>query len=280
MQTESFIDHTTVCTTNDVAAILRTLEEGKSVEPHWHNFFEFELVLSGKMIHKIGDKEYVLSRGDAYLISSNGFHSMDFPEETSLVNLGFRAEFVDDALRHFSGIDLRTICGSFSEEEIKQILLLCEQINTELDDRKLLNTTIISGIIAQIIIMLLRVSPTKQLPDNTNKLVQRALAYINEHFAEDLSLEEIARSLSITPNYLGKIFKSSLGYSFNYQLNKVRLKNACKLLLSTNEKTSEIAKKSGYKTPEHFYLTFKKMFGIKPSEYKQSNVDKKKVVFF
>lgn len=277
---EDFISHTSVCTTNDVAAVFRSLEKGKVIEPHWHNFYEIEIILSGSMLHKIGDKEFLLSKGDAYLISSNGFHSMEFPEEVTLLNIGFRAELLNDDLRHFSNIDLRTVCGKFNDNDIKKIIDLVSDINNELDKGELLNTTIISGIISQIVIMLLRVSPTAKMPSTTNTLVQKSLAYINEHFAEDISLEQIARSLSVTPNYLGKVFKLSLGYPFNYQLNKVRLKNACNMLLSTKEKTSEIAKKSGYKTPEHFYLIFKKMFGLRPSEYKQENIDKKKVVFF
>ena len=275
-----FLDHTSVCTTSDVLVDLRTLEKEKSIEPHWHNFFEFELILSGKMLHKIGDKEHTLTRGDAYLISSNGFHSMDVVEETVVLNIGFRAEFLTDELRNFSEIDMRTICGKFGTEEIDRILQISEQISYESKAEKLLNASIISGLVSQLVIMLLRVSPTKPLQNNTSLLVQRTLAYINEHFAEDVSLEEIASALSITPNYLGKIFKNSLGYTFNYHLNKTRLKNACNLLLSTNEKTSDIAKKSGYKTPEHFYLVFKKIFGIKPSEYKRANADKMKVVFF
>ncbi len=275
-----FLTHTSVCTTNDVAAITRTLEKGKTIEPHWHNFYEIEIILSGSMIHKTGDKKFLLTRGDAYLISSNGFHSMEFPEETTLLNIGFRSELLNDELRYFSNVDLRTICGKFSDKEIAKIMDLVNDINTEVSQSALLNTTVISSIISQIVIMLLRVSPSTKTAGATNTLVQKTLAYINEHFFEDVSLENIARQLSVTPNYLGKIFKLSLGYPFNYQLNKVRLKYACNLLLSTDEKTSEIAKKSGYKTPEHFYLIFRKMFGLRPSEYKQENIDKKKVVFF
>ena len=207
-----FLTHTSVCTTNDVAAITRTLEKGKTVEPHWHNFYEIEIILSGSMIHKIGDKKFLLTRGDAYLISSNGFHSMEFPEETTLLNIGFRSELLNDELRYFSNIDLRTICGKFSDKEIAKIMDLVNDINTEVSQSALLNTTVISSIISQIVIMLLRVSPSTKTAGATNTLVQKTLAYINEHFFEDVSLENIARQLSVTPNYLGKIFNKRSFY--------------------------------------------------------------------
>ena len=116
------------------------------------------------MIHKTGDKKFLLTRGDAYLISSNGFHSMEFPEETTLLNIGFRSELLNDELRYFSNIDLRTICGKFSDKEIAKIMDLVNDINTEVSQSALLNTTVISSIISQIVIMLLRVSP----PPHTN----------------------------------------------------------------------------------------------------------------
>ena len=103
----------------------------------------------------------------------------------------------------------------------------------------------------------------------TIKLVQKAMAYIHSNFRFDISLEQMAKDLSVSVNYMGAVFKKWVGVSFNEYLNTVRLKNACNMLETTDLSVKEIAFASGYKSVEYFLYRFKNNLKTTPTAYKK-----------
>jgi len=99
--------------------------------------------------------------------------------------------------------------------------------------------------------------------------VQKAIAYLNEHFLEKPSLAQLAEKLAFSPNYLGHLFKTQIGCTYNDYLNTLRLKYACGLLLSSKMSVKEIALFSGYSSVEYFMHIFKKRMNMTPVEYRK-----------
>ncbi len=98
---------------------------------------------------------------------------------------------------------------------------------------------------------------------------QKAARYINQHFMEDITLEEVAGVFFLSPCYLSRIFKQAHGMTFIDYLTRVRLDNAKILLKSTQDPINSIAKRVGYNDPKYFSTVFKKNEGCSPSEYRQ-----------
>ena len=107
-------------------------------------------------------------------------------------------------------------------------------------------------------------------------VIDQILKYIEQHYTEDLSLKTISRLFYINPVYLGRIFKISTGISFNDYINKIRIKEAKKMLRVDDYKISDIIKKLGYQNQEYFYRVFRKYEGISFADYNQNFKNKMK----
>lgn len=105
---------------------------------------------------------------------------------------------------------------------------------------------------------------------NFNTLIKRILDFINNHLSEDLSLKVLAAHFNVNPSYLGQLFKSETGQSFNNYLHQTRIEQAIKLLCNTSLNANEIALKVGYTNTNYFYTCFKKFTGKYPTNYRRS----------
>ncbi|MGL1890338.1 MAG: response regulator [Spirochaetaceae bacterium] len=108
------------------------------------------------------------------------------------------------------------------------------------------------------------------LPDaeNSNKLfIRKALEYITERFDQDLSLDEVASHVYLSPAYFCRLFKQETGENFINYIIKIRIKNAIKIMKSSNHKISEIGIMVGYKNSKYFSRVFKNHTGYTPSHY-------------
>ena len=101
-------------------------------------------------------------------------------------------------------------------------------------------------------------------------LVQNGMAYLNENYDRNLSLEEICDALGVSRNYFSFLFKKETGENVWSYLAKIRLNKAKQLLRTTNDKTYTIAYQVGYDNPSYFSKLFKKCTGMTPNEYRRS----------
>lgn len=104
----------------------------------------------------------------------------------------------------------------------------------------------------------------------SNYAIKKAIAYIRIHYAENISLEEIADRLDITPEYLSSLFNREVGINFTVFLRDFRLSHAKRLLKGTNKKVYEIAQEVGYPDSKYFNRVFKENVGISPREFRQA----------
>lgn len=105
----------------------------------------------------------------------------------------------------------------------------------------------------------------------SNSLVNSVLAHIHGHFAEDITLNNVASDLFVSPQYLAKIFKKHTGTSFNKYLNKTRIERAKHLLMNSKDSVKEISEKVGYMNVNNFYAQFKSYTGMTPKAYAEKH---------
>lgn len=94
------------------------------------------------------------------------------------------------------------------------------------------------------------------------------LAYLNEHFREDLSLQELSARFHISPSHMIHIFNPLFELSPMQYVIQRRIGEAQHLLLTTDCSASEIAGEVGIPNRNHFYSTFKRFVGLTPSAYR------------
>ena len=102
------------------------------------------------------------------------------------------------------------------------------------------------------------------------KLIAQAKRYIKENCTNDISLEEVAEHLYLSPVYFSKIFKQNTGENFIDYVVKLKINKAMEFLSDTKYKTYEISDMVGYKSTIYFSRLFKLHTGFTPSEYRKS----------
>lgn len=105
--------------------------------------------------------------------------------------------------------------------------------------------------------------------EREQKMKQRFKQYIEEHYAEDISLSTVADYMYMSPGYFSRYVKKLCGEKYIDYLIKVRLEKAQKLLLSENYKVSDVCEKVGFRSVQNFYRMFAKAFGVSPQKYRE-----------
>ena len=101
------------------------------------------------------------------------------------------------------------------------------------------------------------------------EIVDEAIKYIEENFAdEELSLNQLASHVNVSPNHLSTIFSQQTGHTFIKYLTEYRMNKAKEMLKCTSMRSSEISEAVGYKDPHYFSYMFKKTVGMTPTNYR------------
>jgi hypothetical protein len=102
-----------------------------------------------------------------------------------------------------------------------------------------------------------------------SKGVEQAVEYIKKHYSEAISLDEVAKSVNLNPEYLSRVFREETGSNYSAYLTDVRLKQAAYLLSNTLLRVQRIAEEVGYPNVSYFSTIFKKKYGINPYEFRR-----------
>lgn len=110
----------------------------------------------------------------------------------------------------------------------------------------------------------------KELPAEAEIHVNKAIAFIQEHYSENITIPDIAADVALSPIYLNKLFKLSTGRTISGYLNLFRAEKAKEMLASTSLSLNEISSNLGYNDVRSLVRFFKKYNGMTPGEYRQS----------
>ena len=99
--------------------------------------------------------------------------------------------------------------------------------------------------------------------------MEEAVAYILNHYTEELSLKKVADAVYLNSDYLSRLFKKEMGINFSEYIQKLRLKQAELLIKNTTIRISEIAIQVGFSSFSHFSTAFSKVYGYAPSKIRR-----------
>lgn len=110
-----------------------------------------------------------------------------------------------------------------------------------------------------------------------NSTFNHLMAYIDEHFMEDISLSECAELFNMSQSNIARLCKKYLNMSFTEYYNDVRIHKA-KEMIEEGNAIKDAAASVGYNNLNYFYRIFKKKFGVTPKEYIHKNDEKACIV--
>lgn len=110
---------------------------------------------------------------------------------------------------------------------------------------------------------------TNRNDHNMSNKVKEALDYIAENYNEWLSLQDVAKSMYLSPHYFSKLFKKEMGMTYVSYVTKYKIEKAKEALEKTDRPIVNIALDLGYDETSYFSKVFKKMEGVTPTQYRK-----------
>lgn len=124
----------------------------------------------------------------------------------------------------------------------------------------------------KIIEMVMECVSTESVADaNARSKIQMAIGYIQEHFAENLTVNVLAEHYGMSPNYFSSMFKKEMSRSAVNYITELRINQARELLCHSELSVVDISKKVGYEDSQYFFRVFKKYLGMTPLQYREES---------
>lgn len=159
-----------------------------------------------------------------------------------------------------------------SDQAFGTLLPLFELMRREYEKKQVFYISRSASIVVAILIELYRAHP-ESFPSRSHigmsNVVLNAQRYINDHFDEKVTLEDIARQNFVSRHALSLAFKDTVGTTFKEYMLMFRITEAKKLLVTTDLSMEGIAERIGYGNVNNFLQIFKKKEGITPYQYRK-----------
>ena len=237
---------------------------------HAHSFSELFFVTKGSGFFQIGSKKIPVQKNDLIFINPNTPHTELGNRENpwEYVALGIEGVQFGYAQKG-TPYDYSRFSLPPGQQEIRRYL---DTLLKEVQSQPLNYTAVCQNLLELILLFIARstrqelLTAPQQKTTRECKLVEQ---YINEHYAEDITLEFLSSLVHINKYYLVHAFKSYKGISpINYLIGR-RVEEARYLLESTNYPVTKIGEITGFSSQSYFSQTFKKFAGISPNEYRK-----------
>ena len=246
-------------------------------ETHDHSAVEILLTLEGMVTYTIEDKIYQVRKGEILIVPPDTLHSLTMGEGSSRYLFLFESDAImtmrdikSMAMYFHKPFHLRD--GSDAHVRIRELLLRAREAY---EKRELMWNTMCYSCILRVYATLgqrylsgIRPRTEDNLRNMDSEVITAVMTYINNHYREELSLEDVARFAGFSRYYFSRSFKKQTGYSFKDYLCQKRLQVAVELLIGTDTAMKDIALQSGFGSVATFNRVFREKKGCTPTQYR------------
>ena len=247
---------------------------------HWHEEIELLYPLNGDIHLKVDNKKCIIRQNQFAVIESCQVHSTFHPNKaTMFVCIHITKKALESYLPNIDLYRIHCLPDAISEgqqEEYEKICLLLQNLTRFYMENTITYNIDAEGILLLVVGHLLRnfsTVTTRQFSDMghlTRERIQTVITYVDQHYAEPITLQEICDELSLGKEYFCRFFKKNMNISFLNYLNEIRLSHAYQDLQTTDLSIAEIMEQNGLTNQKLFNKTFKEQYGCTPSEVRKA----------
>ncbi|WP_412734139.1 helix-turn-helix domain-containing protein [Halalkalibacterium halodurans] len=261
---------------------------GHDEDTDLHKHFEFSelvIVLNGNATHIVNTESSFIKKGDVFVINGSNAHAYKDPHDFKIYNIMYRPEMLRAV-----GPDLRTANGfqalfvlepfyrrihpyqsklSLPIPSLEHVSGLISIMIDEYNNRFQGYQTMLISRFMELVVYLSRQYDSQEKGKSSHLMqLAHAISYIEDHYLEPLTLEEIASKSGISVRHLNRIFQSYYQTTPISYLQRLRLERACMLLKQTKLTITEISHKCGFNDSNYFTRQFTKAYGCPPKTYR------------
>lgn len=255
------------------------------VDPHWHDYIEILYVIEGTVIQNVNDTRLTITKDDIVIIKSGDIHSItSINGDCKIVVLQFMPTLI--APTFINMLESKHILAFLNSQhkhvnfitnakvQANDIYTTIKNIQNEYQHKDLAYELNIKGYIYHLIAMLIR---EKYIPIYDEVLNENDIArltplfkYIDEFYTKNICMEDIAKMINMNYHYFSRYFKQTTGANFKKFIDFVRIREAEKLLLTTEISICDIAYGVGFSNVSTFNRVFRKLRSCSPSSVRKS----------
>lgn len=255
---------------------------------HQHmDFSELVIVLNGNATHIVNDEASFIKKGNVFVINGGTTHGFKDPVDFKICNIMFKPEMLRTA-----GPDLKTSNGFQAlfilEPFYRHIHAYKSKLNMSISSLEYVSSlisvmveeyrmklqgyqTMLASRFMELVVYLSRQYDNQEtVLDSSLMHLANAISYIEDHYLETITLEEIAARSNISVRHLNRIFRDYYQTTPIAYLQRLRLERACSLLKQTSLPITEISYECGFNDSNYLARLFKKTYGVSPKSYRQN----------
>lgn len=254
-----------------------------AVTPHWHDEAELTLIKKGSCTYQIRFETYEAEQGDLLFVPPAALHSLMIPSksryesETYVFHMSFLGANTADicAVRYLAPVAAQSLLlpchirkGHPAHPELMEIF---NSINSVYENAAPGYELILKSLLLRTIAVLLpygkEESSRPQLQTEHMDKLKLVLEYISEHYAEELSIAQLAKLCFFSEYHFMRFFKKYMGMSCLEYIKDLRLEKAAELLSQGETPVLDASLSSGFPNLSYFYREFKKKYGMTPKQF-------------
>lgn len=252
--------------------------------PHWHNGLEILYLLEGSEDCYLGEEECIrMKKGDFLVINSRVVHSVQCPRQCREMLIQIPYPMMKRFISQIDGLEF--VCEKITGKKQRMDTFLVESaLSTLAELHPFQSPEEILEFYSQIYHLLavlvkdFSVSVTSDKMEISEKYMERLgmiTSYVKEHYMEEISLQEIARLVSLNPDYFTRFFKKYMGMTFLDYVNSVRMEHVVRDLQRTDLSVQKLLEIHGFTNYKLFMKMYKSRFESTPGKMRRYRKEQK-----
>ena len=242
---------------------------------HNHAHYEILYIFKGERILYVEKEKYLLNKNTIAVLPPYLLHRTTCsPDDTpSKFHIGFTKDFVDKMIKILD-IDVLSVFSnnrhviSVDDQTGETVKNLMEKMLKCNDENDVYNDQMFLLMLCELLTIFSKINHKDQ-GYTENALMDKMIEYVETNFAEEITLDVLAKHFYINKYEISRMFTKNMGISFVKYLTRVRIEYSKNLLSNTELSITQVADLAGFQSPSNFTRVFSGKIGMSPSQYRK-----------
>lgn len=245
---------------------------------HWHSAIELIYILNGNAKIMIEGKDYPVIAGEFVVIDSNQMHRFKYLRQSMMVIMHFSRSSMNNFVPLLEKYHFHCTKETLEKEQLESYLKVCDLLK-ELPPLHIVQPVgyqikchaVAMEVFFELLNHFASQDESGQKSEKSEILnrLEEITGYIEEHHAEQLSLEQIASHFFLSREYFSRFFKKNMGVTYTRYLNQVRLMHIYHDICNTDTGIMELGELHGFTNYKLFNKMFHEIYGCAPRDIRR-----------